>query len=112
MTRRVDKPWGHEEVWAESLHYVGKILYINEGFRLSRQYHLKKEETFRVLKGEMILEINEGDDLLEIHMKEGDVFHCPPLTVHRMCAIMDVEVLEVSTNHLDDVVRIEDDYGR
>src|SRR5574338_1264574 len=110
MTRRVDKPWGYEEVWAECPHYVGKILHINAGFRLSRQYHVKKEETFRVLKGEMMLELHQGEDLICFIMKEGDVYHCPPLTVHRMCATLDVDVLEVSTNHLDDVVRIEDDY--
>lgn len=110
--RKVDKPWGHELIWADTPYYVGKILSINKGHRLSRQYHLKKEETFLVKKGEMILEINEGDDLLEIHMMEGDVFHCPPLTVHRMCAIIDVEVVEVATPYPDDIVRLEDDYGR
>lgn len=112
MSRRVDKPWGYEIIWAETPNYVAKILHIAGGHRLSRQFHMKKEETFMVQRGEMILEVNEDDALVEIHMKEGEVFHCPPYTMHRMCAVTDVDVIEVSTPHLDDVVRVEDDYGR
>jgi mannose-6-phosphate isomerase-like protein (cupin superfamily) len=110
--RRVEKPWGYELIWAESARYVGKILHITKGQRLSRQYHNKKEETFLVQKGEMDLEIGSGADLKTVHMKSLDTYHCLPKTVHRMIAVTDVDVVEVSTPELDDVVRLEDNYGR
>lgn len=109
--RRVDKPWGYEIIWAETEYYVGKILHINAGCKLSRQYHEFKEETFLVKSGEMFLEI--GYPVIQkLHMQVGDSYHCPSLTIHRMIAISDVDVIEVSTPQLDDVVRLEDDYGR
>jgi mannose-6-phosphate isomerase-like protein (cupin superfamily) len=110
--RRVEKPWGYEIVWAETPRYVGKILHIQAGQRLSRQYHVKKDETFLVESGEMDLEVGQGEGLEIIHMKPRDSFHCPPNTVHRMVAVTDVDVIEVSTPELDDVVRLEDAYGR
>jgi mannose-6-phosphate isomerase-like protein (cupin superfamily) len=110
--RRVDKPWGYEIVWAETPRYVGKILHIAAGQKLSRQYHVKKDETFLVESGEMDLEVGQGADLEVIRMKTRDSFHCPPNTIHRMVAVTDVDVLEVSTPELDDVVRLEDAYGR
>jgi mannose-6-phosphate isomerase len=110
--RRVDKPWGHELIWAEAGSYVGKILHIKAGQKLSRQYHNKKEETFLVQTGEMDLEIGSGADLKTIRMKALDTFHCVPKTIHRMVAVTDVDVVEVSTPELDDVVRLEDVYGR
>jgi mannose-6-phosphate isomerase len=110
--RRVDKPWGHELVWAESARYVGKILHIHAGHRLSRQYHQVKEETFMVQAGEMDLEVGLAEAMETRRMKVGDVFHVLPGTVHRMLAVTDVDVLEVSTPELDDVVRLEDVYGR
>lgn len=110
--QRIDKPWGYEIIWAHTSFYVGKILHINQGAKLSRQFHEKKTETFLIKSGEMILETSQDDELIMINMKEGDVFHCPPYTLHRMCAVTEVEVIEVSTPELDDVVRIEDDYGR
>jgi mannose-6-phosphate isomerase len=110
--RRVDKPWGHELVWAETARYVGKILHIRAGHRLSRQYHRVKEETLMVQAGEMDLEIGRAEALETRRMKAGDVFHVVPGTVHRMIAVTDVDVLEVSTPELDDVVRLEDVYGR
>jgi len=110
--RRVDKPWGYELIWAEAEKYVGKILHITAGQRLSRQYHNRKEETFLVQSGEMDLEIGEGASLRTLHMKAHDTFHCLPKTVHRMIAVTDVDVVEVSTPELDDVVRLEDSYGR
>jgi mannose-6-phosphate isomerase len=110
--RRVDKPWGHEVIWAETSRYVGKVLHILAGHRLSRQYHRVKEETLRVQAGEMDLEIGPADALETRRMKEGDVFHVAPGTIHRMIAVTDVDVLEVSTPELDDVVRLEDVYGR
>jgi mannose-6-phosphate isomerase len=109
---RVDKPWGHELVWAETSRYVGKILHIQAGHRLSRQYHRVKEETLRVQSGEMDLEIGHAGSVETCRMKPGDVFHVHPGTVHRMIGVTDVDVLEVSTPELDDVVRLEDVYGR
>ncbi len=110
--RRVDKPWGHEVVWAETARYVGKILHIREGQRLSRQYHRVKDETLMVQSGEMDLEIGAAGSSETRRMKAGDVFHVVPGTIHRMIAVSDVDVLEVSTPELDDVVRLEDVYGR
>ncbi len=110
--RRVAKPWGHEIVWAETERYVGKLLHIACGHRLSRQYHLRKDETFLVKSGEMDLEVGQGVEMRVLRMREGDSFHCAPRTVHRMVAVTDVDVIEVSTPELDDVVRIEDAYGR
>lgn len=110
--RRVEKPWGHEIVWAETDRYVGKILHITKGHSLSRQYHKKKDETFLVQTGQMNLEVGQGADLEVLKMGPGDAFHCAPNTVHRMVATSDVDVIEVSTPELDDVVRLEDAYGR
>jgi mannose-6-phosphate isomerase len=110
--RRVEKPWGYELVWAETARYVGKILHIRAGQRLSRQYHVKKDETFLVESGEMDLEVGNGADLRVVRMRTRDTFHCAPGTIHRMVAVTDVDVLEVSTPELDDVVRLEDAYGR
>jgi mannose-6-phosphate isomerase-like protein (cupin superfamily) len=110
--RRVEKPWGYELIWAETERYVGKILHINAGQKLSRQYHNKKEETFMVDRGEMDLEIGKDADIKIIHMKERDTYHCLPKTIHRMVGKTDCDVIEVSTNDLDDVVRLEDAYGR
>jgi mannose-6-phosphate isomerase len=110
--RRVDKPWGHELVWAETGRYVGKILHVRAGQRLSRQYHRVKEETLMVQSGEMDLEIGPADAVETRRMGPGDVFHVVPTTIHRMIAVTDVDILEVSTPELDDVVRLEDVYGR
>ena len=112
-TRRVEKPWGHEEIWAETGAYVGKILFIRAGHRLSLQHHERKEETLRVLSGEMTLDL-EGDDgqVRPRQMRPGDVCHIAPRRRHRMTAVSDVTLVEVSTTELDDVVRHEDDYGR
>jgi mannose-6-phosphate isomerase-like protein (cupin superfamily) len=109
--RRVEKPWGYELIWAETEHYVAKILHINAGHSLSRQYHEHKEETFMVWFGEIALEI--GHPVEEVfYMKGGDTYHCPPKTIHRMTAKVDTDVVEVSTPQLNDIVRLEDNYGR
>jgi mannose-6-phosphate isomerase-like protein (cupin superfamily) len=110
--RRVEKPWGYELVWAETTRYAGKILHITAGHRLSRQYHQRKDETFLVQSGEMDLEIGDGDERRTLRMRPQDAFHCPPGTIHRMIAVTDVDVVEVSTPDLDDVVRLDDVYGR
>lgn len=108
----VAKPWGHERIWAKTDKYVGKILFIKAGHSLSRQYHDEKDETFQVLTGELTLEIGwPVSETLELN-EFSESFHCPPGTVHRMRARSDCRVLEISTPQLDDVVRLEDDYGR
>ena len=113
QARVVDKPWGHEEVFAETRDYVGKILFIRQGEALSLQYHEVKEETLRVLDGKLELVLGPDVGNLETHFLEsGAVFHISPGTLHRMIAVSDCRLLEVSTNHLDDVVRLEDRYGR
>jgi mannose-6-phosphate isomerase-like protein (cupin superfamily) len=110
--RRVEKPWGYELIWAETERYVAKLLFIRQGQRLSRQFHHKKDETFFVESGEMTLEVGKSPAIKIHQMKPGDTFHCPPGTVHRMVGHTDVRVFEVSTPELDDVVRLEDAYGR
>ena len=110
--RQVDKPWGHEIIFAETDHYVGKILHVEEGEQLSLQYHELKDETLYVASGELELELQEGDELVAHVLRPGESRHIPPGTVHRMRAISTCDVFEVSTPHLDDVVRLEDRYGR
>ena len=111
--RRVEKPWGYELIWAESDAYVGKILHIDAGEALSLQYHEVKEETLYLLSGEMkFYAAPLGSELEEIELVAGDSFHVRPNTVHRMVAVTEVTLLEASTPHLDDVVRLEDRYGR
>ena len=106
-------PWGQEELWAHTEKYVGKILYINPHSRLSLQLHRQKEETIRVLSGRLYLH-HEVDTVLTVtEMVEGDTFHVPVGTVHRFEARDEsVQLLEVSTSELDDVVRLQDDYNR
>lgn len=113
VSRFVDKPWGREEIFAETDAYVGKILFIRAGEALSLQYHERKEETLRVLDGE--LEVVLGADIAGLetfHLQPGAVFHVAPRELHRMVATTDCYLLEVSTSELDDVVRLEDRYGR
>ena len=110
--RRVEKPWGHEIVWAETERYVGKILFIKAGHQLSRQYHLVKDETVMVESGEMDFELGEPPNIKTIRLTKREPFHVTPGTIHRMIAVTDCEVFEVSTPELHDVVRLEDSYGR
>jgi mannose-6-phosphate isomerase-like protein (cupin superfamily) len=111
--RRVEKPWGWELVWAETDAYVGKLLFVAAGQSLSLQYHERKDEAWLVQEGRARLELGEVDGPLEVvEIGPGDAFHYRPGTVHRVTAVEDLLVLEVSTPHLDDVVRLEDAYGR
>jgi len=112
-SRTVDKPWGHELIWAHTERYVGKILHIKAGERLSLQYHVQKDETVMVLKGRMEFEhYEEGETPRSVVLEPLQPFHIRPGLRHRMIAIEDTDVLEVSTTELDDVVRLEDKYGR
>ncbi|MFT5680001.1 MAG: mannose-6-phosphate isomerase [Myxococcota bacterium] len=113
MVKRVEKPWGHEEIWAETADYVGKVLVIKQGHRLSLQHHIVKEETIRIASGIMELELESAEGVLESHtLHPGESHHIAPGRRHRMYAVTDCEVYEVSTPHLSDVVRHQDDYGR
>ena len=113
-TRRVEKPWGYEIWWARTDRYVGKILHLKKGESLSLQYHRVKDETILLQSGRLLFETApaEGQPLRRIEMSPGDVFHVRPGTLHRMTGIEDCDILEVSTPELDDVVRLEDRYGR
>jgi mannose-6-phosphate isomerase-like protein (cupin superfamily) len=111
--RRVEKPWGWELVWAESERYAGKLLFVRAGEALSLQYHERKDESWLVREGRARLELGEvGGPLEAVEIRSGDAFRFRPGTVHRVTAIEDTLVLEVSTAELDDVVRVEDRYGR
>ena len=109
---RVDKPWGHELIWARTDRYVGKILHIEPGHVLSLQYHNKKDESIHVLRGEIILRIQRGDAMTERRVQEGESFHLPPKTIHQFEAVTASDLLEASTPEIDDVVRLKDRYGR
>ncbi len=111
--RKIEKPWGYEEIWAETDNYVGKILTILPGHRLSLQYHEKKEETIYVLSG--VLRVWETDNDLDYKdYAPGGIYHVKPGQVHRFGALslFCAKIVEVSTNHLDDIVRLKDDYKR
>lgn len=111
--RKVEKPWGHELIWAHSERYVGKILHVKAGESLSLQYHERKDETIYVLRGRMVFTVGSSADGLEkVELEEGMSYRIAPGTLHRMAAITDCDLLEASTPEIDDVVRLEDRYGR
>ena len=111
--KRVDKPWGYELIWAHTPDYVGKILHVDAGQSLSLQYHEVKDETIFLLTGTMRFEVGASEtELEEVELETGETFHITPGTIHRMEAVTDCDILEASTPHLDDVVRIRDRYGR
>lgn len=109
---RVDKPWGYELIWAKTDRYVGKVLHIEPGHLLSLQYHKEKDESIYVLRGEIILRLQQGDTLIERRMAEGEAFHIRPRTIHQFEALVASDLLEASTPEIDDVVRLQDRYGR
>lgn len=106
----VEKPWGREIIWARTEKYVGKILEIKKSHALSKQYHVVKDETVMILEGSMELQI--GDPAKSFVLFANDSRRIHPNTIHRMVALEDCRILEVSTPELDDVVRLEDRYGR
>lgn len=112
--RHVPKPWGHETIWAHTDRYVGKILHVKAGEKLSVQYHEKKDETVYLLSGEMKYWVQlPGDtELRDQRLVAGQSFRITPHTIHAIEAVTDIDVLEASTPELDDVVRITDRYGR
>lgn len=112
--RRIDKPWGYELVWALTEQYCGKLLVVNAGHSLSLQFHREKDESWLVQAGRAKIELsNAGDAVLkEEVVGPGAAFRFVPGTVHRVTALEDTTILEVSTPQLDDIVRLEDSYGR
>jgi mannose-6-phosphate isomerase-like protein (cupin superfamily) len=118
MAKYIKKPWGSETIWANTEHYVGKIIFVNAGEALSIQYHNEKDETMYVQSGIGTLYFYSMDVDGKLHITEtigmtgGKSVHIPPKTIHRLKAATDLTVLEVSTNHLDDIVRLEDRYNR
>ena len=113
-TRRVEKPWGYELIYAVTDRYVGKVLHVKKGEALSLQYHNQKDETIHIWKGSIKFYTGHepGGTLKEQILNVGQSFHITPKLVHRMVALEDTDILEVSTTELDDVVRLEDRYGR
>ena len=109
---RVEKPWGYELHWAKTERYVGKVIHVNRGHALSLQYHNLKDETIYLWSGRLQFEIEENGTLISRDMYPGEAVHIAPKTVHRMTALDDSDILEVSTPELHDVVRLEDRYGR
>jgi mannose-6-phosphate isomerase len=112
--RKVEKPWGYELIWAETEVYVGKVLFVKAGESLSLQFHRVKDESWLVQAGRAKLELGSAGDavLRQEVVAAGATFHFRPGTVHRITALEDTTILEVSTANLDDVVRLEDRYGR
>ena len=109
---RVEKPWGYELHWAKTDRYAGKLINVNRGHALSLQYHNQKDETIYLWSGKLLFEIEENGTLPTREMLPGEAVHVTPKTVHRMTAIEDADIFEVSTPELHDVVRLEDRYGR
>ena len=110
---RVDKPWGYEVRWAVTDRYLGKILHVNRGEALSLQYHREKDETLYLFSGVLEFQYGPTEDALETYtLRPGDVVHISPGTRHRMTAVEDCDIFEVSTSEIEDVVRLEDRYGR
>ncbi|MES2124416.1 MAG: cupin [Gemmatimonadota bacterium] len=114
VPRTIEKPWGYELIWAHTDRYVGKILHVKAGHVLSCQYHNLKDETMHVLRGELLLRIwpREGADPDVRSFKAGESVHIPAPTIHQIEALVDSDVLEASTPELDDLVRLNDRYGR
>jgi mannose-6-phosphate isomerase-like protein (cupin superfamily) len=109
---RVEKPWGHELWWAKTDRYVGKLIHVKKGHALSLQYHNKKDETIFVHAGRILFEMKVDGEMTKREMGPGEAVHVTPPTVHRMTALEDTDIFEVSTPETDDVVRLEDRYGR
>jgi mannose-6-phosphate isomerase len=114
QTKIVTKPWGFELIYAVTDRYVGKVLHVKKGESLSLQFHNVKDETIHIQKGRIKFSTanSPSEKLVDRVLEPGDSFHITPLLVHRMEALEDTDILEVSTPELDDVVRLEDRYGR
>lgn len=112
LPRRTEKPWGYELLFALTPDYAGKLIFVKKGHRLSLQYHQKKDETMFLHQGQALLELEVNGKMTSVTLTPGKAMRIPPGTKHRLKAIEDTTLFEVSTTELDDVVRLEDDYGR
>jgi mannose-6-phosphate isomerase-like protein (cupin superfamily) len=111
--RRIEKPWGYELIFAHTERYVGKVLHVDAGHALSLQYHERKDETLFLTEGEVELQVEEDGNLVSRILRSGDSYRIQPFTRHRLVAgVTGCDIIEVSTPELDDVVRLEDRYGR
>lgn len=113
LPRRTEKPWGYELLYAHTPKYVGKVIFVKRGHRLSLQYHEQKDESMYILSGKARIDFGEDESKLDSRVFEpGDAIRLSPLTRHRVEALEDTTLLEASTSELEDVVRLQDDYGR
>jgi mannose-6-phosphate isomerase len=113
LPQRTEKPWGYELLFALTPQYAGKVIFVKKGFRLSLQYHKEKEESQYLLQGKVLFTIQpQNGTPTEIVVEPGFCIHLPPMTIHRIKALEDTTIIEVSTPQLGDVVRLQDDYGR
>ena len=113
LPRRTEKPWGYELLYAHTSRYVGKVIFVKKGHRLSLQYHQRKDESMYILSGKARIDFGEDEaKLTSLVLEPGGTIRLKPLTRHRVEALEDTTLLEVSTPELEDVVRLRDDYGR
>jgi oxalate decarboxylase/phosphoglucose isomerase-like protein (cupin superfamily) len=113
LPRKTEKPWGYELLYALTTQYAGKVIFVKKGYRLSLQYHQEKDESMYLLQGKALFTVQpQNGKMSEIVGESGFCLHLPPLTTHRVEALEDATILEVSTPQLSDVVRLQDDYGR
>lgn len=113
LPRKIEKPWGYELLFALTSKYAGKVIFVRKGHRLSLQYHKKKDESMYIFEGKALIEVAGSDgQLVQSVVQPGYSVRIPPLTKHRVAAIEDTTLLEVSTPELEDVERLEDDYNR
>jgi mannose-6-phosphate isomerase-like protein (cupin superfamily) len=113
LPRKTEKPWGYELLYALTPQYAGKMIFVKKGYRLSLQYHQEKDESMYLLQGKVRFSVQPQDGKMTDTVAEpGFCLHLPPLTTHRVEALEDATILEVSTAQLSDVVRLQDDYGR
>ena len=113
LPRKTEKPWGYELLYAHTPKYVGKVIFVKKGHRLSLQYHQRKDESMYILSGKARIDSGEDETkLTSLVFEPGGVIRLKPLTRHRVEALEDTTLLEVSTPELEDVVRLQDDYGR
>ena len=111
--RKTEKPWGYELLYALTPQYAGKVLFVKKGSRLSLQYHKEKDESQYLLSGKVLFTVQpQNSKATETIEEAGFCLHLPPMTIHRLQALEDATILEVSTSQLTDVVRLQDDYGR
>lgn len=113
LPKKTEKPWGYEILFAHTPKYAGKVMFVKKGHRPSLQYHKKKDETMYIFEGKVLLERENADGrMVQTEVTKGGCFRVPPLVKHRMTALEDTLLFEVSTPELDDIVRLADDYGR